>query len=119
MNLSLVRFVSRLLVVCLLALPFQSAQAAMVGTEQVVSTSQSQQDRDKIRNFVARADVRQQLEAMGVKTDNAADRVAALTDEEVQNLAGRIDSLPAGAISGWGWAAIVIVVAVIVFYVWR
>ena len=33
MNLSLVRFVSRLLVVCLLALPFQSAQAAFVNRQ--------------------------------------------------------------------------------------
>jgi len=116
MNVSLTKLVSRILIMCMLALPFQSAQAVMVGTDQVVSTAQSQQqDRDKIRNFVARADVRQQLEAMGIKGDTAADRVAAMTDEEVENISGQIDALPAGAMSGWAWAAVVVAIAAVVY----
>lgn len=119
MNVSFVRFVSRLLVLCMLALSFQTVQAAMVGTEQVAAAAQMQQDREKVRTFMARADVQQQLEAMGIKANTAQDRVAAMTDEEVQTIAGKIDSLPAGADSGWAWVAVIIVIAVIVYYVWK
>lgn len=119
MNISFIRFVSRLVVLCILALPFQSVQAAMVGTEQVAAAMQTQQDREKVRDFIARADVQQQLQSMGIKADAAQDRAAALTDEEVQKIAGRIDALPAGASNGWGIAAVVIVIALIVYWVWK
>lgn len=118
MNTSFLRFVSRLVVLCMWALSFQSLQAAMVATEQVAA-AQTQQDREKVRDFIARADVKQQLEAMGIKASAAQDRVAALTDEEVQKIAGKIDSLPAGASNGWAIAAGVIVIALIVYWVWK
>lgn len=41
-----------------------------------------------------------QLAAHGVSRDEAAARVAALTDEEVAALAGRVDQLPAGGDAG-------------------
>jgi hypothetical protein len=119
MNVSFLRLVSRLLVLCMLALSFQTVQAAMVGTEQVMAATQTPQDREKVRTFVARADVQQQLEAMGIKADKALDRVAAMTDEEVQNIAGKIDSLPAGASNGWAIAGGIIVIALIVYWVWK
>jgi len=41
-------------------------------------------------------------------------------DEEVHKLAGQIDTAPAGAhTSGWVWAAVVIVIAVIIYYNWN
>ena len=119
MNVSLRKFVSRIVILCMAVLPFQQAQAAMVGTEQVVAAAQMQQDRDKVRTFMARSDVQQQLQAMGVKTDDAQARVAAMSDEEVKTVAGKIDSLPAGAMSGWGIAAIVIVIGLIVWWAWK
>ena len=119
MNVSFMKFMSHVLVMCMVALPFQTAQATMVGTEQVVAAAQAQQDRDKVRSFMARADVQQQLQAMGVKAGDAQDRVAAMTDVEVRTIAGKIDSLPAGAMSGWGIAAIVIVIGLIVWWVWK
>ncbi|MGA7180018.1 MAG: PA2779 family protein [Thiobacillaceae bacterium] len=118
MNVSLMKFVSRVMVTCMMALPLQAAQAAMVGTEQVVAAAQAQLDRNKVRSFMARADVQQQLQAMGVKAGNAQERVSAMTDEEVRTIAGKIDSLPAGAASGWAIAAIVVVIGLIVWWVW-
>ncbi len=112
------KFVSRLMIVGMLALPFQSVQAAMVGTAQVVANAQVQQDRAKVRTFLARADVQQQLQAMGVRADQAQDRVAALTNEEVRTIAGKIDSLPAGGMGGWAVAGIVVVIGLIVWWVW-
>jgi Family of unknown function (DUF6627) len=84
-----------------------------------VASAQAQQDRDNVRSFLARADVQQQLQAMGVKAGNAQDRVAAMTDDEVKTIAGKIDSLPAGGTSGWAIAAIVIVIGLIVWWAWK
>jgi hypothetical protein len=53
-------------------------------------------ERDKVRAFLDRAEVRSQMESMGVDAGAAHARVDALTDEEVSQLAGRIDALPAG-----------------------
>ncbi len=120
MNTSLLRFVSKLLVFSMLCLPISQANAVMVGTEQVISATQVQIDRDKLRNLVSRADVSQQLQTLGVSPEKAVDRVNALTDEEVQKVAGKLDSLPAGA-NGWAWAAGLAVIAVIIwlFYTYK
>lgn len=81
----------------LLAVGFaQSAQAAMIGTEQIAAASAAKAQRDKIAAALGRADVVAELEKQGVSIEDARARVAALTDAEAANLAGKIDSLPAG-----------------------
>ena len=43
-----------------------------------------------------------------------------MTDEEVQRVAGKIDSLPAGAMSSGGWWAVgIVVIGLIVWYVYK
>lgn len=88
------------------------AQAAMVGTDQIVQQHSYQQEREKIIAFLDRAEVRQQLQGYGVAWEDARDRVASLTDQEVQMLAGRVDQLPAG-----GDAAGALVGAVVFIFV--
>jgi hypothetical protein len=99
MNMTFVRFISRLLVVCMIGLPFQ-AQAGMMGTDTVVSSAQAQIARDAVVSVMSRSDVAGQLQSMGLTPQAAKDRVAALTDAEVTKLAGQIQSLPAGADGG-------------------
>lgn len=111
------RFISQLLILSLATVPF-ATQAALVGTDQIVASSQAPTDREKLSNFVARADVQKQLQDFGLNPDTAKERVNALTNDEVRHLAGKIDSLPAGADSGWAWA-VVIIVAVLIWYVWK
>ncbi|MEW6687992.1 MAG: PA2779 family protein [Pseudomonadota bacterium] len=53
-------------------------------------------ERDRIGATLARADVRARLEAMGVKPADVQARVDSLSDDEVADLAARIDALPAG-----------------------
>ena len=93
MNTNLRRSIASLLIVSItgLGMPLP-AQAGMVRTESTVAA-----DRDRIATLLDRSDVRAQLEARGVSSSDAKARVAALTDEEVTQLAGRIDSLPAGS----------------------
>jgi hypothetical protein len=106
MSTSFFRLISRLLIVCLIGLPFQ-ASAGMIGTDQAVSAAQAQAARGMILNQISRADVSGQLQSLGLTPQTAADRVAALTDLEVAKLAGQIDSLPAGAGSGWAWLIVI------------
>ena len=99
MSTSFVRFISRLLVVCLIGLPFQ-VHAGMIGTDQVVSAAQAQAARATVLSQISRTEVASQLQSLGLTPQAATDRVAALTDSEVTKLAGQIESLPAGADGG-------------------
>ena len=99
MSTSIVRLVSRLLIVCMIGLPFQ-VSAGMIGTDQVVSAAQAQAARATVLSQISRVDVAGQLQSLGLTPQAAKDRVAALTDTEVARLAGQIDSLPAGADGG-------------------
>lgn len=93
-------FVSSGLMVCIAAagLPF-SAQARIVATEEVAApaaTGNLSASRDAVNQFLVRDDVRQAMLGQGVSPQAALERVAAMSDAEVAQLAGRIDQAPAG-----------------------
>ena len=77
------------------------AQAALVGTSQILDQGYQEADRDRLRAFLDRAEVRTQLEALGVDRDIARARIDSLTNEEVADLVDRLDQLPAGG-DGFG-----------------
>jgi hypothetical protein len=113
------KLISQILIVSMILLPF-STQAGMIGTDQAVASAQDLANVDKVRDFVSRADVAKQFEMMGLSAANAAERVNAMTQEEINRIAGKIDSMPAGASSsGWWWAAGVIVVGLIIWYAYK
>jgi len=113
------KLISQLLIVSMILLPF-SAQAGMIGTDQAVASAQDLSNVNTVRDFVSRADVAKQFEALGLSTANAQDRVNAMTQEEINRIAGNIDSLPAGAdsSSGW-WIAGVIIVGLVIWYIYK
>jgi len=92
------RMTSRLLIASVfgLGLPLQSTHAGLVGTDKVAVSAQSQSERERIRFFLDREDVRNELQIQGVDVNTAKARVDALTDEEVQKVAGKLDQMPAG-----------------------
>ena len=98
----------------LLAVP--TSRAAGAG---LVASATDQANRDKVVEFAARADVQKRFEAMGLTAANAKDRVNAMTQEEVNRIAGKIDSMPAGASDGWWWALGVIVIGVAIWYFYK
>jgi len=111
----LVRFICRLLAVSLIALPYApQTQAAMIGVDEALA-AQRQAERGKLQGFLARADVQKQLAVLGVGPAAAAERANALTDDEVQQLAGRIDSLPAGADISTAGLLLVLIVILLIF----
>ena len=90
---SLTRWISSLLIVCVAGLGAPlPASAGIVTTDQVASSAQ----RERVRNFLDRQEVRAKLESLGVDPNAAKARVDALTDQEANDLAARIDQLPAG-----------------------
>lgn len=77
-------------------LPAPAVQAALVSTDKVVTAEQHQDARAKLNTFLSREDVRHQMQSLGVSPEEAKARVAALSDEEVAQIQGRIDNMPAG-----------------------
>ena len=113
------RTVSRLLIALMIWMPYQIATAGMIGTDQVV-TSSAQADRTTVVNFLNRSDVAGKLQTLGVDPSTAKDRVGAMTDQEVQSLAGRINALPAGGdISTAGVILILILIGAAVWWFWQ
>ncbi len=113
------RLICKLLIACMVLMPF-TANAGMIGTDQAIASAADQANRDKVSDFMSRGDVVKQFEALGLTTANAQDRVNAMTQEEINRIAGKIDSLPAGAGSnGWWWAAAVIVIGLVIWYVYK
>ena len=110
------RMLCRLLMVITVWSPVQFAQAGMIGTEQIVAAA-AQADRGMVLEFLGRAEVVNQLQSMGIDPATAKDRVAALTDTEVQHLANRIQTAPAGADST-GVILLLLIVGVVVWWVW-
>lgn len=110
------RLVSYALVISLTGLPF-TAQAGLIGTDEVAAQTQTHTDRARVRDFLARADVQHEMQQQGVTREAAQARVEALTDAEVQHIAGRIDALPAGGTTGAAAVVGIGVLLVLVTYI--
>lgn len=78
------------------SLPVSAPSAGLVTTEQVVGETAAAGDRERLVAILMRDDVRQQMAALGVDRDEAVARLASLSDEEVQRIAGQLQALPAG-----------------------
>jgi len=92
------RSLVRLLVasLCTFGLPAPFAQAELVTTDRVdISQPSALSARERMNTLFDRADVRSALGTHGVSVDQARARVEALSDDEVEVLAARFDSLPA------------------------
>lgn len=110
----------RALVVSMLALSFQTASAGMIGADQAAAANAAQTDRGMVMSVLNRAETAAQLQAQGIDPALARERVAAMTDQEVQALAKDIQAAPAGAdISTAGWVAIVLIAAAVWYFAFR
>ena len=92
------RYLAYPLVLAFLMVGFaaQTAAAGVVGTDTVLA-EQAGSEHAAISSFMNREDVQQQLVDYGVSPEEAQERIASLTPEEMMDLGERIDSLPAGA----------------------
>jgi hypothetical protein len=107
----------RALVISLLALSFQTANAGMIGADRAANTAPV--DRGMVLSVLDRAETTAQLQAQGVDPAMARARVAAMTDQEVQAIAQDMQTAPAGAMGGWAWAGVVLIGVAIWYYAYR
>lgn len=114
MTSAMTRTLCRLLIVLMAWMPFHVAQAGIISTDQAVSSAQA--DRATVLNLIQRSDVARQLQSFGVDISTAQDRVAALTDTEVQSLAGNLHAVPAG---GDGLVVLLLVGVILWLVFWR
>lgn len=103
---ALSRFLSAVLVVVMLGAAVPApVSARLIGSEEMLAATPSGassvmpagEGRAMLESWLARDEVRKELLEMGVNPAEVRARVAALGDEEVQALAGKIGSEPAGS----------------------
>ena len=118
MNFAFKKTTCRVLVVSLFALSVQTAQAGLIGADQAAAGSTSP-DRAMLLSTLDRAEVQAQLLAAGVDPLAARERVRTMTDTEVQAMVQDIQAAPAGAMSAWGWVAILVIAGLVWYYAIR
>ena len=96
----------------LLFMPMMSAQAAMIGTDQISNHADSSLTQERLQQFLDKEAAQQQLLALGVSPDWIEDRVNNLTDRELARINQGIDKLNAGGSVG-GALLIIFIVFVI------
>lgn len=114
---NLKKMTCRALIVSMFALSFQTASAGLIGAEQAAPAT-AQTDRAAVLEVLARADTASQLQAMGVDPLQARDRIAAMSDQEVAQLAADVRQAPAGA-DGGTILAVVVIAAAIWYFAYR
>ncbi|OHE85064.1 MAG: hypothetical protein A2579_12260 [Lysobacterales bacterium RIFOXYD1_FULL_69_11] len=72
------------------------AQAGVISTQQAMSAELRAAKETQVRDSLARADVRNAMERLGVNPADADARIASLSDAELMQLQGELDRLPAG-----------------------
>lgn len=78
------------------SMPMPRAQAALVTSDELAMQRSVAADRARLNDLVAREDIQRELKAYGISPEEAQARINSLTDEEVAQVAGRLDELPAG-----------------------
>ena len=93
------KIVSCILIVTMfgLCMPKSPLKAAMITTESVINLSEDVlSDRERVRAFLDREEVRSKMESYGLSPVEAIARVDTLTDREIALIVGKLDQLPAG-----------------------
>lgn len=91
------KHIASFLIFCLAVAGFPlSAQASIIATDQIITADAASTHRSTVNAFLQREDVRQAMQSQGISPLAAAERVHAMSDLEVAQLAGRVDQAPAG-----------------------
>lgn len=86
-----------------------SVHAEAISSDTVMQTQAAQYNKQQLVAMVNRADVQNKLIGLGVDTNDAVDRINAMTDSEIAQLNDENNQAPAGGIVG----AVLTVLAVI------
>ncbi len=106
------RTLAVLLSCVLMILPVMPAQAAMVGTGEILSPTAARQDESRLRHFLAQESAREQLQSWGVDAASLDARIANLSDSELARISQGIEAQQAGG-SVLGVVVLIFVIFVI------
>ena len=95
----------------MLACPYQSAWAAIIGTESIINVDRGQSPRDYLNNLLAREDIQTALISQGIDPQEAKARIDSFSDAEVNDIVNKLDQLPAGG----GALETILIIAFLVF----
>lgn len=99
---------------CFLSLGLHTtASAGVIGTPQYLSTTDRAGQIARIEATLSRADVQAQLVALGVDPADATQRIASLSDSELNLVTEKLDQLPAGGDGFFGLIGFVFIVLLI------
>lgn len=87
------------------------ANAAMIGTGEVLAEQQQQVDRQQLLSMLDEQDVQEKLLSMGVDRSQVEDRINSLTSAELAQFNQQLSEAPAGA--GGGVVGIIVLFLVI------
>jgi len=92
------------------------AHAAMVSTDEILKQNQRDCDRERLHMLLDRSEVRVQLEAWGVNSEEAKARIDSLTDQEIAEIAAQLEQMPAGgsAIGTLVGAALIVFIVLLI-----
>lgn len=90
----------------------QTARGEVIGTDRVLDALERRTTIEQIDTMLARAELRSELERLGVDPTETSARVAALSDTELLELAENLENLPAGG-SALGTIGLVFIVLLI------
>ena len=93
--------------------PFQSAYAAIIGTDAVLDNLQAQEARGYLKQLLARQDVQNALVAQGIDPGEARARIDSLSDAEAIQAADKFEQMPAGS----GFLETFLIIAFLVFLI--
>jgi hypothetical protein len=106
------RLFSMLILAVTLAVP--QAQAGVIATDQALQTPS---ERQRVKAMLERPEVAKALQKYGINAHDAAARVDAMSNEEVAQLAGRLDALPAGGALSNNDLIIILLVVILVILI--
>ena len=115
------RTITRLRKTCILtvasvfmAASFQApVMAAMVNNDQLAMQAQLQLQRDEVRSFMAREDVREAMLGYGVSSADVDARINNLTESELLQIQDRLAQLPAGGDGVLGAVVLIFVILIL------
>ena len=99
----------------MLACPYQSAWAAMLGTESIINIGREQSPRDYLNSLLAREDIKAVLISQGIDPQEALARIDGLSDAEVNDIVNKLDQLPAGGFLGELLIVVALVFIILLF----
>jgi hypothetical protein len=100
----------------LISIPYQPAVAALIGTEAAMDSSKGADIRDRLKQYLAREDVRSALLAQGIDPAEADARIETLTDAELAQVADQFGNLPAAG-DGLGLVIVVLLIVLLVIVI--